>query len=235
MDLFIDDVANALGYSTQETKSASYYMGIVTAYNASQGYFLVLLDGSCGEGEVTEPVRATAFCDAAVGDRVMCVVQPNGMCIAIGRRTDETNNDVNPIKFERWYKFTRTDGVVFYWQIRVYANNWLEMSFNTEPITYNVSKAWGSLYESSTMFSFTYPITFTQKPNLNVAYTATSYGAMVEVYPTAGLATGMSPRYYLVRGTSTPAIKGYWSGTIKGRFDGNINPQFGSGTVIDWN
>lgn len=234
MDLFIDEVADALGYSAKQNKSASFYMGIVSTYNADDGYYLVVLDGSYGEGEIAEPVRATAYCDAVPGDRVLCVVNPDGQCMVIGRRTNSGNNDVNPIVKETRYKFTRTDGVVFYWCIRLYADNWIKMTFSTNVMTYSITNSWGSLYESTTHFSFAYPQSFTTNPTVHVDFRTTSYGAMVECYPLSGTkTTGMSAKYYLIRGTSQSNVKGYWCGTIEGRWSGIWEPVMG-GTVSEW-
>lgn len=121
MDLTVEDVAKLL--ANDKKQSTQYLLGVVAESHIEEGYYLVGVDNA------PEFIRASAFCSAFPGDRVLVLILPNGMCAALATKGygDSPSSPANWVVEEGDYTVNRQDGYVLNWHIKRWSNKFTEL------------------------------------------------------------------------------------------------------------
>jgi hypothetical protein len=219
MNLTIDDVSN-LFTSQEKENNCKFYLGVVAEKHLDEGFYL------CGVDASHEKVKATAFCNIEVGERVLLMVMPNGVCIALAGRifSSDVNNTVAK---EGDATVGNTNGNQLYAHYRIWNNGMLETWITSSEISYNITNAWGSaILEATSSFEASYVFTYAENPTVTYSFVPTNGYAIlgIEVQnPNNYNPKYFSPKLTLTRPAgagSSVTVTGYWNIYAVGKWDG---------------
>lgn len=215
MSLTIDDVSNVF-CSQEKENNCKFYLGVVVEKNLDEGFYL------CGVDASLEKVKATAFCDVGIGERVLLMVMPNGVCIALASRA----NNKNTVRMEGEAVNGSADGSIeITVHFRIWNNGMLETWIHSNEISYNITNTWGNaIVEATSSFYAPYVFTYAETPTVTYSFTPTNGYAVLSVE--ASNAFNNSPKYFtpeliLTRPAgASNTVKGHWNIYAFGKWDG---------------
>ena len=115
MDITVDQLTDIFRPNQNKNSSTpSMRLGVVTEAHLDKGFILAAMDST------HSIVRATAFCAAKEGERVLLAVLPNGQCFALGTKGSNHSFD------EQTYTLNRSDGVTIKARVRVWTSGFVE-------------------------------------------------------------------------------------------------------------
>ena len=201
MDITVDQLTDIFRPSQNKNSSTpSMRLGVVTEAHLDKGFILAAMDST------HSIVRATAFCAAKEGERVLLAVLPNGQCFALGTKGSNHSFD------EQTYTLNRSDGVTIKARVRVWTSGFVEEWIDCSGWKANITSDWGSWKESDKGFSVAYPVLFKEAPSLQVSFTSDNFSGIIENFSVSEYANpeAISPTYYLVRPNEASDVSGTW-------------------------